>query len=173
MSHPETCPQGTDRRNRGQGGFALIFALILLILGLAVGAVIAANLTRASLNLRRQAEAVHLQALLDAGMARTLAELERDSSWSGGSESFETGSVQVSAGLDLNPDYRRVEIEAVYRQIARRAAARVLIPGNADDVPLVTAWAPYAEAFPGDPLPPIEDTGSETGTTVSNPFVRR
>lgn len=139
-------------RQRGQGGFALVLALVLMILGLSVAAIIGFNLLLASRNLARQAESVQIAALLDAGMALALAELHDDSSWSGTTLALESGQVRVRAGLDLDGDHRRIELEATYRSLVRRAAARVRI---SSEPPVVTAWSPYAEALAADPLPLI------------------
>lgn len=151
---------GGERKPRSRG-FALILVLVLLILGLAVSAVIALNLMLATRNLTRKAELVQTTALLDAGMALALSELDADSTWTGARLELEAGVVEISASTETNIRFRRVELEATYRRKVQRAAARVFIPDELSP-PAVTSWAPYAEALGEDPLPP----------TPSDPWTR-
>jgi len=113
--------------------------LVILALGLAVGAAIAGNLMRATLLLRRQAETVEISALIDAGMAQALAELSKARTWTGDELRLPVGSVSMAAEKIGAHDYR-VELAAHYRRRIRRVEATVRIrPMSA---PEVTAWRP-------------------------------
>jgi hypothetical protein len=122
---------------------ALVLALVILALGLAVGAAIAGNLMRATLLLRRQAETVEISALIDAGMAQALAELSKSRTWTGDELRLPVGSVSMAAEKIGVHDYR-VELEAHYRRRIRRVEATVRIrPMSA---PEVTRWRPVLGA---------------------------
>ncbi len=138
------------RPKASQRGMALVLALVILALGLAVGAAIAGNLIRGTLLMRRQAEAVEMAALLDAGMAQTLAELSQSRTWPGDSLKLPVGQVDMRTTL-LGLERVGVELEATYRGRTRRVDADVLIrPGAA---PMVTSWRLMTPALTNtDPL---------------------
>lgn len=137
VNGPGRTGRGRTRRDASRRGMALVLSLVILALGLAVGAAIAGNLIRATMLLRRQAESVEMAALMDAGMARALAELAKARSWPGDTVRLPVGRVDIAASqIDL--ESFRVELVGTYRDRTRRVEAGVLIRPAA--APEVTSW---------------------------------
>ena len=121
------------RRRRGrpsprERGFALLITLFVATFTLAAGALTASALVLRMELLRQQERDLRLTALVDAAMARSLAELARDPGWSGtgGIVPWSGGTFRVQASW-VHSNQIDVEIQVAYGGMGRGAQAVVEI----------------------------------------------
>ncbi len=132
---------------RQQEGYVLLVALFAVVFLMAAGAMLAASLGYRSWLVREQARDVHLTALTDGALARSLAKLSVNSYYEGtGEEALGEGTIAIA--VERTGLYeRRVTVTASYGGGRRSARARVQV----DDVrpPRVLGWEPVPPPPPG------------------------
>lgn len=141
------CRWSRGSRPRGDRGFALLTALVVLLLVAEAATLIGGSLAVRMRVAREDALRVELDMLGDAALADALARLAVDTHFSGSPERpFGAGSIW-SAVTPSGAGHWRIEAGAVFQGVRRSAAATV----EATETGLrVASWAPAAAPLPGD-----------------------
>lgn len=131
----------TRRRPAGPGeaGFALILALVVLLLVSAALSLIAAALHLRLRELDRRTTELRLVALADEALAETLAHLAQSSGFAGLPRRAIPGGWLESEVRSLTSERVRVEIQVHYRGAKRAVQADVRL--REDDPPQLLAWS--------------------------------
>ncbi len=134
------------RYARGQRGHVLIVALFVIIVLMTAAALVASSLAYRMWSFRQEAQAVRLTALLDAALAKALANLWSNPDYGGVSaEPFGDGTITI----EVRPaDLTTVEVvvKASYWGGRRAARAVVLLDKEypVEYPPEVKVWQPVA-----------------------------
>jgi len=116
----------TRRRARGQTGFALLVALVVVLLvSIALGLLAAALQIRMRL-VRQEAQTLKLMALSDAALAETLASLTYDAGFEGVAEQTFGGGRIASTVRPLGSNHYEVLATASYAGKERAVDAEVV-----------------------------------------------
>jgi hypothetical protein len=134
--------QGAARTRRGM---ALGLALLLVVLVLAAGALSVSLLIGRQHALLREQRNLHLQALLDAGVALALARYSEDRFYSDSEELVLDGGVIHIEGNVGDLSRRFVELRARYAGAQREALVTLSVPPTG--LPSLVDWS-YTGAGP-------------------------
>ncbi|MCG8456972.1 MAG: hypothetical protein MI919_11885 [Holophagales bacterium] len=133
-------------RRRSYALFAVLIAVLLLV---AVGGLLASYLVRRMSLVADQHRDLHVQALLDSGLALSLALIRQDFDYEGAvSATMDGGSVRYSITRQ-SLKLRSVDLSSFYRGETRRAVATVYIESPLH-LPEVRRW----DLLP----PPVQQT---------------
>lgn len=116
----------TVRAPGGRRGYALMLALVALVVSLTAAALIVAGLRARGAELRQATRALHLRALSDAGLALALDGLAAGGVWAGGEATpLDGGTMRVDVEPTAQPGWVRVTVDARWRGGRRVVEARV------------------------------------------------
>ena len=132
-------------RRRGSGkseqGVVLFMVLVIALLLLSVGAVLGFHLQKRMDIFRDQQRNLHVQALLDSGMASALASLRDNHLYQGKQElELDGGEVEVVVSYGSGTGLRKVEITSKFRHETRRSEG--VIRAEQNQLPRVIEWTP-------------------------------
>ena len=131
----------------GERGIVLYMVLVIVLLLLAAGAILGAHLQKRMAIFRDQQRNMHVQALLDTGMATAMAVMDQDFQYQGTQRlNIDDGTVTAHVAFSSVSGVRDVRITAKYRGETRRARAVVRVAPMAP--PVVTSWKPVASWEP-------------------------
>jgi hypothetical protein len=122
-------------------GYALVTALVVIVLMMAAGALLAASLQVRMWLLRQEVQDVHLAALTDAGLAFALDRLSLSHQWTGaGQQRLGDGTFAVRVEMGDEVMTRVVTVNATWGPAGRAAQAVVELSDYVP--PRVVAWRP-------------------------------
>lgn len=141
--------KGTTEPTEERTGYALLLALLLVLLLSAAALMVAAQLQSRQALLLDQNRNFHLQNLLDAGVARSLATLSEDRHFEGDlQETLDGGRVELRIRRAGSAS-RVVELAASFGGESR--SARVVIALPPDEAPRVVDYRPTRAGGGGGP----------------------
>jgi type II secretory pathway pseudopilin PulG len=135
-----------SRPRRRQRGFALLTALVVLLLIAEAAALIGGSLAVRMRVAREDAERVELETLGDAAVADALARLSADVNFSGSAERPFGPGVIWSEVTPEGVGHWRVDAGAAFQGLRRTSVARVMATVSGLRV---VSWEPPATAAPG------------------------
>ncbi len=126
-----------------EGGYALLAALVVIVLVMASGALLAASLQYRMWLLRQETQNVHLTALTDAGLALALDRFSLSHFWDGvGEQPLGDGAFAVAVEMGDQAMVRVVTVTATWGAAGRAVRAEVRLSDYLP--PRVISWRPVA-----------------------------
>ncbi len=121
----------TTRGLRGEGGYALVFALAVMLVILIVGMRYLAVVHSRQKVTNNEKDALQASLVADAGIEHAVRQLSLDMSWNGSYSDLPLGGGTYSASItDRSAGYVEVTAKGVYRGVTRRRLARVYTPAS-------------------------------------------
>jgi len=121
----------TRRGLRGEGGYALVFALAVMLVILIVGMRYLAVAHSRQKVTNNEKNALQASLVADAGIERAVRELSLDMSWNGGYSDVPLGGGTYSASITgRSAGHVEVTARGTYRGVTRDRVARVYTPAS-------------------------------------------
>jgi Tfp pilus assembly protein PilX len=122
-------------RRRREGGYALVFALTVMVVILVIGLRFLAVVHSRQKTTNNEKDALQAVLLADAGIERAACELSQDMTWRGSfSEESLAGGTYSAHVTAQGTDYVVVQSEGAFRDVIRRRIAYVYTPESSGSV---------------------------------------